>query len=90
MDWQPVETAPFAQLLLAWVHLPKNPQASGWVIATRCVFRGKPDPNSDLGPCVEGAWWANGRYYAPGDDRGYVTHWMTLPPAPTSSMRDNG
>lgn len=31
-DWQPIETAPYSTSVLAWLHLPKNPDASGPVI----------------------------------------------------------
>lgn len=74
--WESIDRPPpFATWVLAWLHLPLNPLASMPVIAQRCYVErelaGEPD-------YVEGCWWANGRYYAPG----YVTHWMSLPEPP--------
>ena len=80
-DWQPIETAPVQGYVLVWIHLPKNPPASGPAIAVREAFHGEPT-DDELGPYREGCWWANGRYYAPGDERGYMTHWMPLPAPP--------
>lgn len=79
--WQPIEKAPYATPVLAWLHLPKNPIASALVIAQRCHVQ-KDDP-ADWAVNIRqtvGCWWANGRYY----DAGHVTHWMPLPTPPSS------
>ena len=78
-EWRPIETAPYATWVLAWLHLPKNPIASAPVVAQRChVERDDPESYSlDIRQTV-GCWWANGRYYPVG----HVTHWMPLPAAP--------
>lgn len=80
VEWRPIETAPTQKTVLAWLHLPKNPGASGPVLAQRVYFDGVPHEEDTR--YQEGCWWANGRYYAPKDDGGYVTHWLPLPPAP--------
>lgn len=78
--WQPIETAPYSPTwVLAWLHLPKNPPASGPVIAQRCfVEPERAHPDEGLGAYEPDCWWANGRYYPPG----HVTHWMPLPEPP--------
>ena len=69
------DSAPYGVRVIAWVHLPKNPHASDWIIAHRVVVE-KDDPENDeeLRRTV-GCWWGNGRYYA----AGYITHWIPLP-----------
>lgn len=79
-NWQPAEAAPYATPVLAWLYLPKNPIASGIVIAQRCyVQKDDPDTYPEHERQTVGCWWALGRYYA----AGHVTHWMPLPEAPT-------
>jgi hypothetical protein len=89
MDWQPIESAPFSKWVLAWLHLPKNPPASGPVIAQRCFVTvdESPEhhPTEHLRRTV-GCWWANGMYYP----AGHVTHWMPLPAPPSSDRPDSG
>jgi hypothetical protein len=78
MNWQPIETAPYETNVLAWLHLPKNPIASAWVIASRC-FVEKDEPESyGVHRRTVGCWWANGMYYP----AGHVKAWMPLPPPP--------
>ncbi len=73
--WQAIETAPYATPVLAWLHLPKNPLASGHVIAERCyVQEDEPESYGKYRRTV-GCWWANGMYYT----AGHVTRWMPLP-----------
>lgn len=79
-EWQPIENEPFApynQSVLAWLYLPKNPPASGCVIAQRCYVEEDEPEHWEYRRTV-GCWWANGRYYA----AGHVTHWMPLPAPP--------
>jgi hypothetical protein len=77
--WQPIETAPYGKPVLAWLFLPKNPQASGCVIATRCyVERDDPPSYPEHERQTQGCWWANGRYYS----ARHVTRWKPLPTPP--------
>lgn len=70
---------------LVWVHLPKNPRASTVAVGMACyVQEDEPESYGEHRMTV-GCWWANGRYYHVNDDRGYVTHWMPLPPPPGQS-----
>lgn len=84
-DWQPIETAPYSTGVLAWLHLPKNPDASGSVIGERCyVQKDEPKEYEEMQQTV-GCWWANGRYYHRQGYKaggGYITHWMPLPEPP--------
>ena len=80
--WQPPETAPYGEVVLAWVYLPKNPPASGCVIANRCyVQEDDPESYGDMRRTV-GCWWANGLYYHDRPGQARVTHWQPLPPPP--------
>ena len=82
--WMPIETAPYGANVLAWLHLPKNPIASGPVVASRSfVEKDEPESYGEFRQTV-GCWWANGRYYHDGSDTGYMTHWMPLPDAPNT------
>lgn len=85
LDWQPIETAPYATFVLAWLYLPKNPPASGPVIAQRCyVQQDDPDTYPEAQRQTVGCWWANGMYYT----AGHVTHWMPLPAPPLETHDD--
>jgi hypothetical protein len=78
--WQDSSTAPYTTWVLAWLYLPKNPPASGPVIAQRCSEIEKDDPEGwevEIRQTI-GCWWANGRYYP----TGMITHWMQLPEPP--------
>lgn len=81
MEWQPIETAPYATNVLAWLFLPKNPMASSHVIAQRVFV--EEDESEIYGEFrrTVGCWWANGMYYP----AGYVTHWMPLPEPPNTN-----
>lgn len=64
--------------VLVWLHLPRNPPASGINIAQFAGCReDEPLSYGDWRRTV-GCWWANGRYY----EKGHVTHWMPLPEPP--------
>lgn len=76
--WQSIETAPYMEWVLAWLYLPKNPAASGCVIAQRCDAQEDEPEEFEPDRKTVGCWWANGRYYSVG----HVTHWMPLPDAP--------
>ena len=77
--WQPADTAPYGTSVLAWLYLPKNPIASGIVIAQRpYVEKDEPETYGQYRLTV-GCWWANGHYYPVG----HVTHWQPLPGGPT-------
>jgi hypothetical protein len=81
-DWQPIETAPYATPVLAWVFLPKNPPASACAVAQRCyVEKDDPPDYPEHERLTRGCWWANGRYYA----EGHVKRWMPLPPEPSDA-----
>ena len=82
MEWQPIETAPYATNVLVWIFLPKNPIASHYAIGSRCfVEKDEPESYGEFRQTV-GCWWANGRFYHNNTDTGYVTHWMPLPDLP--------
>lgn len=86
MIWQPIETAPYGINVLGWLHLPKNPQASGLVIALR-VFCAK-DEDEALGEhrLTVGCWYANGRYYrVERFNEAGITGWLALPPKSKSA-----
>jgi hypothetical protein len=79
--WRDIASAPFSEWVLAWLHLPKNPPASGPVIAQRCFVTKDEDPEHHPTEHLRrtvGCWWANGMYYP----AGHVTHWRPLPPPP--------
>ena len=80
-EWMPIESAPYATRVLAWLYLPKNPVASGPVVAEKpyCT-QDEPEALGEHQVTV-GCWWANGRYYRQ-DDTGQITHWMPLPNPP--------
>lgn len=83
-EWQPIEVAPYGEWVLAWCYLPKNPIASGPVIAQRSwCEKDESDEISEPLRRTVGCWWANGMYYR----AGHITHWMPLP-MPPSSARD--
>lgn len=81
--WQPAETAPYNQRVLAWLYLPKAPRNSSVVIAERCHIE-KDDSESEPEHlrATKGCWWANGRYYS----AGHVTHWCPLPEPPIDML----
>jgi len=83
-EWQPVETAPYATTVLAWIYHPKNPIASGPAIAIRCFLEEDEPESYGEHRMTVGCWWANNRYYHAGSDTGYVTHWMPIQRPPSS------
>ncbi len=81
-EWIPVDDSPYGTKVLVWVYLPKNPTASCYAVGERPYIQ--EDESEDYGEfrLTVGCWWVNGRYYRKGEETGYVTHWMPLPPPP--------
>ena len=69
MEWQPIETAPKGEWVLAWFISinPENVHAHAVALVQICVHD-------------EGQYW-DGHNYHP---LSLLTHWMPLPASPTS------
>lgn len=87
-NWQPIDTVPWGQMVLLWIHLPNAPSNSAAIIGQYThrkpseFWTKVPTVLLDLQPDVamsEGAIW-DGHVYRPM----WATHWMHLPTPPTA------
>ena len=79
MDWQPIETAPKDGTSVLMFY-PCGRHDHEWN-----DFEGRYEAVMAVMACDDRGIW-HGYYEATGPD-GYPTHWMPLPPAPTSAPR---
>lgn len=76
MDWQPIETAPKSGLQRLLVVRDGRIEFAHWAV----MFDDDGKPS--------GGWWWTDRLIK--DREPQPTHWMPLPPAPTSPSRQPG